>query len=79
MKPADRYPAVLLLVFGAIWAALAIAPSYRQDWLLENVLTFVAVPLLVATARTLRFSNVAVIETRDDVFAAIASALAVRL
>ena len=38
MKPAERYPAVLLLVFGAIWIALAIAPSYRQDWLLENIL-----------------------------------------
>jgi len=57
MKPAERYPAVLLLAFSAIWAALAIAPSYRQDWLLENVLVFVAVPLLVATSRTLRFSN----------------------
>jgi putative membrane protein len=57
MKPAERYPAVLLLVFGAVWTALAIAPSYRQDWLLENVLIFVAVPLLVATSRTLRFSN----------------------
>jgi putative membrane protein len=57
MKPAERYPAVLLLVFGAVWIALAIAPSYRQDWLLENVLIFVAVPLLVATSRTLRFSN----------------------
>jgi len=59
MKPAERYPAVLLLVFGAIWTALAIAPSYRQDWLLENVLIFGAVPLLVATSRTLRFSNLA--------------------
>jgi putative membrane protein len=45
------------LAFGAIWTALAIAPSYRQDWLLENVLVFVAVPLLAATSRTLRFSN----------------------
>lgn len=59
MKPAERYPAVLLLVFGAIWIALAIAPSYRQDWLLENILVFVAVPLLAATSRTLRFSNCA--------------------
>jgi len=57
MNPAERYPAVLLLVFGAIWIALAVAPSYRQDWLLENVLVFVAVPLLAATSRTLRFSN----------------------
>ena len=57
MNPAERYPAVLLFAFGAFWTALAIAPSYRQDWLLENVLVFVAVPLLVATSRTLRFSN----------------------
>jgi putative membrane protein len=57
VKPEVRYPAVLLLAFGAIWTALAIAPSYRQDWLLENVLVFVAVPLLAATSRTLRFSN----------------------
>lgn len=57
MKPAERYPAVLLSVFGAIWTALAIAPWYRQDWLLENVLVLVAIPLLVATSRTLRFSN----------------------
>jgi len=57
MNPAVRYPAILLLAFAAVWTALAIAPSYRQDWLLENVLVFVAVPLLVATSRTLRFSN----------------------
>jgi putative membrane protein len=57
MNPAERYPAVLLLAFSAIWTALAIAPSYRQDWLLENVLVFVAVPLLAATSRSLRFSN----------------------
>jgi len=57
MNPAMRYPAILLLAFAAVWTALAIAPWYRQDWLLENVLVFVAVPLLVATSRTLRFSN----------------------
>lgn len=59
MKPAERYPAVLLLVFAAFWTALAIAPSYRQDWLLENILVLVAVPLLAATSRSLRFSNAA--------------------
>jgi putative membrane protein len=55
----DRFPAALLLAFGAIWAALAVAPWYRQDWLLENVLVFIAVPLLAATSRSLRFSNFA--------------------
>jgi putative membrane protein len=57
MKSTDRYPLVLLSVFVVIWAALAIAPWYRQDWLLENLLVFIAVPLLAATSRSLRFSN----------------------
>ncbi len=59
MKHVERYPAILLLVFVAIWAVLAIAPWYRQDWLLENLLVIVAIPVLAATARTLRFSNLA--------------------
>ena len=54
-----RYPLVLLAVFTLLWIALAIAPVYRQDWLLENVLVFIAVPLFVLTARRLRFSNFA--------------------
>lgn len=56
---ADRYPLVLLGLFTVFWVLLAIAPWYRQDWLLENLLVFVAVPLLALTARSLRFSNFA--------------------
>lgn len=52
-----RFPATLLAVYAAIWAALAIHPWYRQDWLLENLLVLVAVPLFVVTAPRLRFSN----------------------
>jgi putative membrane protein len=59
MRPTDRYPLVLLVAFTAIFAALAIAPWYRQDWLLENVLVLIAVPALVLTHRRLRFSNLA--------------------
>jgi len=59
MATSDRYPAALLALFVAIFIALAIAPWYRQDWLLENVLVFVAVPLLVVNYRRLRFSNFA--------------------
>jgi putative membrane protein len=59
MRPTDRYPLALLVAFIAIFAALAIAPWYRQDWLLENVLVLVAVPTLVLTHRRLRFSNLA--------------------
>lgn len=59
MRTEDRYPLVLLVLFCVIFAALAIAPAYRQDWLLENVIVLVAVPLLVLTYRRLRFSNFA--------------------
>lgn len=52
-----RYPLVLLAVYSVIWVALAIDPVYRDDWLLENVLVFVSVPLLVFTAKRLRFTD----------------------
>lgn len=55
----DRMPLALLTAFGAIFVALSIAPWYRQDWLLENLLVFIAVPLLVVSYRRLRFSNFA--------------------
>jgi putative membrane protein len=59
MQASDRYPATLLAAFAAIWLALAIAPWYRQDWLLENMIAFVALPIFVGTYRRLRFSNLA--------------------
>jgi putative membrane protein len=55
----DRYPFALLVAFVAIFLVLAVAPWYRQDWLLENLLVLVAVPVLVFTYRRLRFSNFA--------------------
>jgi putative membrane protein len=54
-----RYPAGLLAAFCLLALALAIAPLYRQDWLLENLLVFVALPLFVVTRHRLRFSNLA--------------------
>ena len=59
MRPPDRYPLVLLVAFIAIFAALGVAPRYRQDWLLENLLVLIALPGLVLTYRRLRFSNFA--------------------
>lgn len=55
----DRFPRTLLAIYVVWWAALAIAPRYRQDWLLENLLVFVAVPALVLAYRRLRLSNYA--------------------
>jgi len=53
----SRMPHVLLATFGLAWLALAIAPSYRADWLLENALVFLTLPLLLWSWRRVRFSN----------------------
>ncbi len=58
----DRVPAACLVVFLSLWVALAIAPRHREDWVLENLPTFLAVPLLVATHRRLRFSDRAYVQ-----------------
>ena len=52
-----RYPLTLLALFGLWWIVLAIEPVFRKDWLLENMLVFIALPILVLTARRLRFST----------------------
>lgn len=58
--PTDfRYPRRLLFAYVLLWCALAVRPWYRQDWLLENLLPLISVPMLVATARRLRFSDAA--------------------
>ncbi len=54
-----RYPAALLTVLLLWTAVLGIAPHFRQDWLLENVLVLVALPVLAGTYRQLRFSDAA--------------------
>ncbi|WP_119718206.1 DUF2238 domain-containing protein [Cognatilysobacter tabacisoli] len=48
-RTGDRLPPVLLAVFAIAWIASGIAPHYRQDWLLENVLVVFAVAWLVAS------------------------------
>ncbi|HEY0682221.1 MAG TPA: DUF2238 domain-containing protein [Steroidobacter sp.] len=53
----ERLPLVLLLLLIAVWLALALEPVSRQDWLLENILVLVTVPVLVATRHRMRFSN----------------------
>jgi putative membrane protein len=48
---------VLLALFAVIWGPLAIAPWNRREWLIENLLVFIALPVLILTYRGLRFSN----------------------
>lgn len=51
------FPALLLGAFGVWFVAWGLAPSFREDWLLENLLVFAAVPALVWAYPRLRFSN----------------------
>lgn len=54
-----RYPWLLLAAFAIVLAVLAIDPASRSDWLLENVLVALALPLLVWAYRRIRLSNAA--------------------
>lgn len=48
-----RFEVRLLGLYLLWWLALAIAPWYRADWLLENVLVFIALPILILIRRDL--------------------------
>lgn len=53
-----RYLLALSGVFSLEFALLALHPSSRSDWLLENVLVLVAVLILAATCRRLPLSRI---------------------
>lgn len=62
MNPTKNYstfdfPKILLSVYFIIWLLLAIKPSHRYDWFLENLLIFVFVPFLIFSYKKLRLSN----------------------
>lgn len=54
----SKYIGVLGIAFAVLWTALAIAPWNRADWLIENVLTVIAIVVLVLTRRSLPLSLV---------------------
>ncbi|MCU0758432.1 MAG: DUF2238 domain-containing protein [Steroidobacteraceae bacterium] len=56
---ARRLGPVLLGAYALLWLTLAIAPRYREDWLLENLLVLGALPWLVHKWRTAPFSDLA--------------------
>lgn len=61
-RDSGAIPGICLAVFTAAWVALGIRPHYREDWVLENLLTFIGVPAAVLTYRRFRFSNQAYIQ-----------------
>ena len=52
-----RFAVGVFAAFAVVFVALAWAPSYRDDWLLENVLVFLLVPFFVVTYRRLPLSR----------------------
>jgi putative membrane protein len=57
MKLFARYHWFLLTTFLILWAILAIRPLYRHDWILENILVVLFVPVAIFTARYFRLSD----------------------
>jgi putative membrane protein len=50
--------ALLGVLFGALWLALAIEPRYRDDWALENVLVAVFILAIAASHRRFLLSRI---------------------
>jgi len=61
MKPfrERRLLQALCVCYAIIWIIAAINPVKRDDWLIENLLVFAAVPVLVFTYRRLPLSDAA--------------------
>ena len=54
----NRVQQALVLWYGSFWLLSAIAPVYRQDWMLENFLVVVFAGFLIATYRRFPLSDV---------------------
>ncbi len=54
----SKYKAFLVLIFAAAWIWAAIDPVYPHDWLLENYLVFIFVPIILILGRYFKLSNV---------------------
>lgn len=54
----SNYKSFLLIAFAAVWVWAAIKPVYPHDWLLENYLIFIFVPLILISGRYFKLSDV---------------------
>ncbi len=59
MNATHRLPLALLGVYTVVWILCAIQPLYPSDWLLENVLVALFVPLIIWHYRKARASDFA--------------------
>lgn len=56
----DRYRDGAALLFALVWAALAIAPLYRHDWMLENLLVAVCAAAFLWWRKSIHLSKLSV-------------------
>lgn len=54
----SKYKIFLLICFSIAWVWAAINPVYPHDWLLENYLVFIFVPIVLILGRYFQLSNV---------------------
>lgn len=52
------YLTTLAILFAVLWAALAIAPLHRDDWVLENALLLLGAVVIFATHRAFPLSRI---------------------
>lgn len=57
MQRGTIYKLSLLAIFLIVWIWAAINPVYPEDWLLENYLVFVFIPIILITAFYFKLSN----------------------
>jgi putative membrane protein len=53
----SRYQKGLVFVFVAVWVWSAVNPKFPRDWILENILVVIFVPIILLLGRYLRLSN----------------------
>lgn len=53
----SRYHIFLIAMFAIFWVWAAIHPVYPHDWLLENYLIFIFVPIILFVGRYFQLSN----------------------
>lgn len=57
-RTSQYYVPILASLFLAEWIVLAIHPLHRNDWILENILLFLVVPILALTYQRFPFSKI---------------------
>ena len=58
MYSMKAYHKILIGIFFIVWVWAAINPVFPHDWLLENYLVFIFVPIIILLGRYFKLSNV---------------------